>query len=190
MYIACLAWGSLVWNPEDLKISIPWRADGPTLPVEYVRQSSAGHLTLVLTSQGAKVTAMWAEMESDSLQDAVESLRYREGKDNMNQRHIGRWPCEQPYPFAQTIGTWASEKKIDAVIWTALPPKYQGIQGKAPTKEEAVAYLAGLDETAKPIAERYVRATPQIVRTPYREAFERAFGWTPDNPRVEELRSE
>ena len=94
MKIACLAWGSLEWDPRTLKVELPWKNDGPTLPVEYVRQSLAGHLTLVLINSGANVTTLWATMSVATLAEAVESLRFREGK-GLDQQHIGRWHSYQ-----------------------------------------------------------------------------------------------
>jgi len=32
---ALLAWGSLVWNPGELKITGDWKKDGPCLPIEF-----------------------------------------------------------------------------------------------------------------------------------------------------------
>lgn len=176
MTIACLAWGSLEWNPGDLKVQLPWRTDGPLLPVEYVRQSLKKHLTLVLTDLGTTVTTLWAPMTSDNLTGAIESLRAREGT---NSASIGRWPSATEYPFAQTVEKWAKSKGLEAVVWTALPPKFAGRDGVAPTVEEAIAHLSALDVEAKKVAEEYVRKTPATVRTAYRARFETDLGWVP-----------
>lgn len=40
MKIVVLGWGSLIWNPGDLKINSEWQKDGPTLPIEFARVSS------------------------------------------------------------------------------------------------------------------------------------------------------
>jgi hypothetical protein len=39
MNIACIAWGSLLWKPQPLKLASGWHRDGPLLPLEFVRQS-------------------------------------------------------------------------------------------------------------------------------------------------------
>jgi hypothetical protein len=59
MIIACLGWGSLVWNPGDLPISSAWRSDGPTIPVEFTRQSDNGRITLVITDAAPEVAVLW-----------------------------------------------------------------------------------------------------------------------------------
>jgi hypothetical protein len=51
MKIAVLGWGSLIWQPRELRISLPiWKTDGPELPVEFARVSMDGRLTLVPVS--------------------------------------------------------------------------------------------------------------------------------------------
>jgi hypothetical protein len=161
-----------------LKVNRPWQADGPTLPVEYLRQSLKGHLTLVLAKTGAPVSTLWTTMTVADLSEGVESLRFREGE-KLNEKHIGRWPCETPYPFAEEISAWALAKELDAVVWTALPPKFRGIDHRAPTAEEALNHLASLSGEAAATAEEYVRRTPLAIRTPFRALFEKELGWTP-----------
>ena len=176
--IGCLAWGSLEWDPRTLKVNLPWQHDGPTLPVEYLRQSLKGHLTLVLAEIGAPVVTLWATMTVANLSEGVESLRFREGE-KLNEKHIGRWPCDKRYPFAEKIGAWALAKELDAVVWTALPPKFGGIDHRTPTAEEALNHLASLSGEAAAAAEEYVRLTPLAVRTPFRVLFEKELGWLP-----------
>jgi hypothetical protein len=176
MKIACLAWGSLYWDPRELLVTPPWVSDGPTLPIEYVRQSSDNHLTLVVTKDGAPVPTLWALMPVANLAEAVESLRMREGR-YMNESRVGRWPHTTAYPYSAEIGAWAQKKELDAVVWTALPPKFRGTDGLSPTLTEAIAHLSSLQGASKDIAEQYVRRTPAVVSTPFRTAFEKQFGW-------------
>lgn len=46
--IACIGWGSLIWDRRNLDVDGVWRVDGPMLPVEFARQSGDGRVTLVL----------------------------------------------------------------------------------------------------------------------------------------------
>ena len=45
--IACLGWGSLLWDPRSLPMAGPFRDDGPRLPIEFSRIARDGRATLV-----------------------------------------------------------------------------------------------------------------------------------------------
>jgi len=178
MKIACLAWGSLVWDPRNLKINSPWFKDGPPVQVEFARQSGGGRLTLVLGPQFLAVQSLWAWMGPSVLSDAIESLRSREGT---NSSRIGVWyPGEVGPDCIMDLPSWASEKGASGVIWTALPPRFKGQTDRAPTIEEALKYLQSLGPAQQHDAEEYIRNAPPQIRTPYRNAFEANLGWHPE----------
>ncbi len=181
MRIACVAWGSLVWDPRDLLIRRPWFNDGPLLPIEFCRQSSDGRITLVITPGHPCVRTLWALFSVDDLDGAVESLRSREGIPAKNSDlHIGRWANNKPQNQIEVeIASWARKKRIDAVVWTALPPKFDGKDDVTPCAEEIVAYLKRLPFEKKRHAEQYVRKAPIQIDTDYRRKIQDDIGWTP-----------
>lgn len=175
--IACLGWGSLVWDPRGLPIRRRWFDDGPIICVEFVRQSNDGRLTLVLHESGTFVRSLWAIMDSDDLDTAKKSLRIREDIRNDKPELIGAWTAGECSPdHIIDLQTWADARGIDAVIWTALPAKFQG-KPRAPSAEQAIAYLSQLRGRARDSAEQYIRRAPKQVDTVYRRHFEANFGW-------------
>ena len=80
----------------------------------------------------------------------------------------------------EAIQRWASEKKLDVVIWTDLESNFKE-KGKFPKKSEdnglfsvenALAHLQALDPEGKTKAAEYVRRAPEFVKTPLREALQ------------------
>jgi hypothetical protein len=180
--IACIGWGSLIWDARDLDVDGVWRADGPMLPVEFARQSSNGRITLVLGRDFAPVPALWSVFNTRDLAEARESLRVREGiprsraAESIAQWSRGENPVSEP---ESTVSAWAAGKNLEAAVWTSLPPRFGGIDGRVPTENEVVAYLQILKDQPRAAAEEYVRRAPRQIATPYRRAIERALGWTP-----------
>lgn len=180
--IACIGWGSLIWNVGNLDVDGNWRTDGPLLPVEFARQSSNGRITLVVVQGAAPVPTLWSVFNTRDLATAHESLRLREGVprsragDLIEHWRRGDNPASEP---AATISAWASGKNLEAAVWTNLPPKFGGIDGRVPTENELMAYLRTLEGQARTAAEEYVRRTPRQIATAYRQLIENALGWTP-----------
>ncbi len=177
--IACLGWGSLVWQPKDLPVVGEWRHDGPALTMEFARHSGQktgeDRLTLVLTTSGPVVTSRWTTLGVSEIDEAKKALQRREG---CRLRDIGFYPGESSSEFACEIAEWAKTKNLRGVVWTALPPKFANEDGRVPTQDEALGFLSDLTGKPKALAEKYVRMAPHAVQTPYRAAFEREFGWT------------
>lgn len=181
MNIACLGWGSLIWNPEALLIQRRWFSDGPILPVEFVRQSNDGRLTLVLHADAKPVRTLWALMDVNDLEDARHSLRSREGISEENIERIAYLQVGSGEPsdtIRRTIGIWAASKHLDAVIWTNLGARFNNRNSVAPTAQEALNYLQSLDATTRDIAENYIRRAPPQIDTNFRQLFEQELGWT------------
>ena len=173
--IVCLGWGSLVWDSRNLKLDSDWFPDGPSVPVEFARQSQDGRLTLVMSHEFQKLPSHWASMAYSKLDDSVECLRVREGT---SRSRIGIWESGTPVPqLIPTLAKWAKTKGVKSVIWTALPPKFKGEDHRSPTLAEAIQYLTNLESSQKAKAKEYVQRAPTQVMTPYRIEIERCLGW-------------
>lgn len=178
--IACLGWGSLIWDPRSLRIQRVWFPDGPLLPVEFVRQSSDGRLTLVIEATATPVRSLWVLMDDADLESAKGCLREREGILKENKHLIGSWSVgEEPPEHIPDLPKWAEGKGLRSVIWTALGPKFKDEDGRIPTADEAVLYLRSLEGRVRETAELYIRRAPGQIDTRYRRRFETELKWTP-----------
>jgi hypothetical protein len=181
MAIACLGWGSLIWDPRLLRVRRPWFVDGPLLPIEFARQSNDGRITLVLVpGRVALVRSLWALMSVNLLDDALESLRKRENIPEKNAAdHVAHWAKGMAAEgIADRVKSWAEGLGLDAVIWTNLPPKFNQTED-VPSSDQVLAYLRSLDDNSKRNAERYIRLAPPQIDTEYRRNIERDLGWGP-----------
>lgn len=182
MKIGCLGWGSLVWNPKGLPVRGTWFKDGPFLPIEFARESNDGRITLVLTPEVPLVHSLWTLLSIDNLDNAKIKLAEREGiKEKNIIAHIGFWKpdLEQQNEYQRLIGEWAECMTLDAVVWTALPPKFSGKKdGEKPSAEEVVLHLTHLPYEKKKHAEEYIRMTPRQIDTNYRRHIEATFNWS------------
>lgn len=176
--IACLGWGSLVWDPRELAIQRPWFDDGPFIHVEFGRQSLDGRITLVLAKTDTPVRSLWAVMDATDLASAKMALRMREGIPEKNESfHIGSWSIGQQSPeLVLGLADWAKARSVTHVVWTNLPPKFNS-NTEMPSSEQVVQYLAGLTGASRETAERYVRFAPRQIVTAYRRSIEAALHW-------------
>jgi hypothetical protein len=178
--IACLRWGSLVWDPRELPIRSVWFADGPFVNIDFLRQSQDGRMTLVQDEVAPPVRSLWAQMDAADLAQAREDLRAREGVPKLAaDKCIGSWSRGSPSPVNMIeLDAWAQARGVDHVIWTALPAKFDG-NDRTPTADEVVGYLRGLVGPKRDNAERYIRRAPRQVDTPLRRRIAAELNWTP-----------
>ena len=177
---ACLGWGSLIWNPGGLPVQGSWEKDGPMLPIEFARQSQNGRITLVLVPGKIDYSSSWALIDVKSLSEAKEALQEREEIPKKNiEKHIGVWSSDKKVEgdIESTIARWAESKSLTSVVWTALPPKFNGENDVVPTKEEVVNHLSNLDRDVQEKAKEYVLKAPEHLITEYRLYIESQLGW-------------
>jgi len=184
MIIACLAWGSLVWDPRELPIQRHWFDDGPFAPVEFTRQSKDGRITLVLDEYARPVRLLWAPMTSPDIEKAMEGLKQREGITAEDWKSkVGRWQTGAPAPSRiPSLPAWAEAHGLDAVIWTALGPQYKRAGESTPTMERpsiswVLDHLGSLPGPRRKMAEKYIRCAPPQIDTEYRRRVEAELGW-------------
>lgn len=177
--IACLGWGSLIWDRGTLPVCGDWFPHGPALPIEFARLSGDGRVTLVITPHARELPVLWAMLDAPSVREARRLLMLREGSTRPDR--IGRWPHKDhdtaEHPVTRLVGDWAVRNGLDGVVWTQLPPRWDGESDRVPTIEQVLGYLRA--STTPALAETYVRRTPPQIRTAYRERIEAELGWTP-----------
>jgi len=183
--IACLAWGSLVWDTGEhpLPLRTKWKNDGPELPIEFARISDSrnGALTLVLFPKVAPSKTLWAEMELKTISEAIGVLSHRE---QTSVRNIGFWQKTGEFksPVIPTlpsdISKWASDRNLEGVIWTALSSNFIERLKKPLTPENAIEYLRSLTGSKGfPKAEEYFRKAPMQIETEVRRVVRGKLGW-------------
>ncbi|HUW28007.1 MAG TPA: hypothetical protein VMV97_05295 [Sulfuriferula sp.] len=182
MKIAILGWGSLLWDKRaDFdKQHEDWQFDGPSLKLEFSRVSQTRNnaLTLVLDiNNGKPCQAAYALSKRKNPDDAICDLRCREGTTLKN---IGFYFANKSRKQSReeevlkSIQSWASEKKIDVVIWTDLASNFQEMSKcKKPFSiEAALCHIQALDTEGKAKAAEYVWRAPKFIDTPLREALQ------------------
>jgi cation transport regulator ChaC len=181
--IAILGWGSLMWDkqPEfDEQHEEEWQYDGPCLKIEFSRVSKnkkrKNALTLVLDLDHGKCCRVaYTLSRRQNPDDTICDLRCREGTTLEN---VGFWFADKskvhshhPKPL-EVIQKWASEKKLDVVVWTGLESNFQKEAGKPFSVENALSYVQALRHEGRMKAVEYVRCAPEFFKTPLREALQ------------------
>jgi hypothetical protein len=189
MKIAILGWGSLIWQPKELKFdtNIGWKENGPVLPIEFARISKDGRLTLVITPNGTEVPTLYSVSSFDSLDLAVLNLAVREGS---GRKSIGCYkkskdvifPIDFPIKEKDNIKNWIQTTDFDAVIWTNLPENWEirneeKVLIKTIDPNERIDYLQNLKGLQSALAEEYIRNTPKQITTKYRKLINEVLGW-------------
>lgn len=180
MQIAVIAWGSLLWKPGPLKLASGWHPGGPALPLEFVRNSEdTPELALALCAGAKPCPTYWAYLDAPDVPSARAMLGAREKIDPAHPEWIGTVPTHDGVhsDVAARIEAWRREKGLDAVVWTAVPPRFAGCEGRVPSAQEVLHWLATRGGDERAAAEHYIRRTPAHIDTRYRRLIEAVLGW-------------
>ncbi len=180
MKIAILGWGSLLWDikPEFDDHHAEWKFDGPVLKLEFSRvsQTRSDALTLVLdATNGKPCQVAYTFSTRKNPDDAISDLRCREGTIIKN---IGFYFSDgsrkqgRDNDSLESIATWASDNKVDIVVWTDLPSNFKEKSKckKSFSVDNALSHLQQIDAKGKAKAAEYVWRAPDFISTPLREA--------------------
>lgn len=176
MQIGCLGWGSLIWKPGELSIAGEWHADGPVVPIEFSRVADGKELATAICLSALPVPVLWARLAAQSLQQACAELHVREAIAQGRQDGIGTLLVHDD-DGVDELNRWALERGFDALIWTALPPRYLNVENRVPTAAQAISYLKTLTGGDRAHAKSYIQQVPEQIATRYRTAFSERLEW-------------
>lgn len=136
------------------------------MPIEFSRIGDGGELATAVGMNAPTCKVLWAVVDVRSLDDAVQALRQRE--QIPDDRHDGVGVFTPNGSTGGVLAEWASSRQIDAVIWTALLPRFEDVEGLNPSVDDALDYLKRLAGEMLDHAHRYIRQVPSQIDTPHR----------------------
>lgn len=118
---------------------------------------------------------LWCLLSLTDLDAAIGALAFREGTSchNIGRVTVARRTGEGT--VESSIHSWVAAAGLASAIWTNLPPKWDGIAGRAPSVDEVVQYC--VTNSSNALVREYVQRAPQQIRTEYRNAIESRLGW-------------
>jgi len=166
--IVCLGWGSLIWDHRELKIKSEWFNDGPSLPVEFTRISNDQRVTLIIDRESKPIKTLWNQMIVNSLEEAKESLRAREGTIMNRIHHISA--NDDPNDDIQiAVRNWLVERELNSAIWTGL--SYSAATNNLrPSIDFILEHIERLDTPERKVTFEYIKKAPEQIDTEYRKA--------------------
>ena len=177
--IACLGWGSLVWDPRDLPVRGPWLDDGPLVCVEFARESNDGRVTLVLDPSARPVRSLWALIDAEDVEAARHHLGSREQIPEIRWPDlIGAWPGDS-HACILGLEEWARARKLDGVVWTALGSTFHEEDRSLET--QVLRHLQSLCGTKREKAKQYIQRAPMQIDTVIRQRIEEKLSWLPSD---------
>jgi hypothetical protein len=184
--VAILGWGSLLWDPKELRICGHGRPDGPWLPIEFARTSGLNkdtppYLSLVIHPNAGLIRTYWdISLLAERREDAIADLRKREGCYTSD---IGYIPNDGQLQSSiagvdQRIREWLNSKRaeIDAVIWTNLKWKLEDREEF--TVHDSIEWLDSLKQDNRhSTAQKYIQMAPSQTDTCLRSQVRERFNW-------------
>jgi hypothetical protein len=177
MKIACIGWGSIVWEKNGLTFSGPWEKDGPYLPIEFARQSDNGQLLLTICENSNRVQTFWTTFQTNDITEAVESLRAIENTYHENINTLIKNEQQDGDYIRKAINEWLNDKNIDAAVWSGVRPKFKNVEGRKPSLKDVIEYLKNLDRPAYDLAKEYFQVAPVQIQTEYRDRIRNSMKW-------------
>lgn len=133
MKIAYFAWGSLLWNNDGLDLLTSWKKTNIKIPLNFSRISDnkKGRLTLVIDKDNGYLNPInYAITNNINLNIAIDHLKKREktvkkfiGYINLK-NNTSRYSNQLSVNDIELFKKFANKNKIDAIIWTDLPPNF------------------------------------------------------------------
>lgn len=132
----------------------------------------------MLCDGAAPVSTFYAPLAVTSMDAARTMLCKREKVDPSHPEWIGSILAVAGGASSAIVAAWLAGTEFDGVVWTAVLPKFAGVEGRMPTADEAVELLPSLSRVTRDHAEEYIHRVPDAIMTPYRSRFKRELGWT------------
>ncbi len=187
MKVGVCAWGSLIWDPRNLRTQGDFIPTGPRLPLEFSRISGPDgrrRLTLVVDEKnGTPCRTFVAQSPFSNVGDAIDNLAAREGL--YHKEDVG-WAVSVPgtasgravsrHPSAvRGIEEFLDQTDFDAIIWTALQSNFTARlpDGVAFSVRRVLRVLSDdFSQSERQASIDYMRRAPVDVGTPLRAAVE------------------
>ena len=184
--IAVIGWGSLLWDLDDLEPHVEgaWQvAQGPMLPLEFVRVSKKRNMALAVVidhDHGVPCASSHILSRRGDVQDTVADLARRERAPEDQIGYVDRssGAIRSRYPSVHDgVLEWLNRSDYDAAVWTDLSRNYEDLLGHAFSLEAAIDYLKALPRPSLVEAHRYIESAPVNVETPLRAALRGQDWW-------------
>ena len=186
--IAVLGWGSLLWDPRELRVATAWGFTDFSLPLEFSRVSGGNRLTLVVdATDGVDCPIYFALSSFMRLDDAVANLVSREAATD-HPENVAVTRAQDPHSedvCRERIRSWTVHRGLEATIWSAFPRNFERkseaffgrrMQFTVANARQYLAKLKVLNSSEFREARRYIENAPALVRTPLRHDLQ-ANGW-------------